>query len=82
MINGLIIELVRAITCTFRHGFHNNLAQLLSLRSKSVILNNCSSRLKVKLTPEGQVIKWSQTAFVRAIACTFMHGFKVSWHSY
>ena len=28
------IELVRAITCTFMHGFQNNFAQLLSLKNK------------------------------------------------
>ena len=31
------IELVRAITCTFMHGFQNNFAQLLSLRRRSAI---------------------------------------------
>ena len=28
---------VRAITCTFVHGFQNNWAQLVSLRSKSAV---------------------------------------------
>ena len=31
------IELVRAITCTFMHGFQNNFAQLLPSRRKSAI---------------------------------------------
>ena len=31
------IDIVRAITCTFLHGFQNNFAQLLSLRRKSAI---------------------------------------------
>ena len=31
------IELVRAITCIFIHGFQNNFAQLLPLRRKSGI---------------------------------------------
>ena len=30
-------EFVSAITCTFVHGFQNNLAQLFSLRSRSAI---------------------------------------------
>ena len=34
---GQMIELVRAISSTFMHGFQNNMAQLFSLRSKSVI---------------------------------------------
>ena len=31
------IELVRAITCTFMHGFQNNFIQLLPSRTKSAI---------------------------------------------
>ena len=31
------IQLVRMKTCTFMHGFENNLAQLLSLRCRSAI---------------------------------------------
>ena len=34
------------------HGFQNNLAQLF-------MLNVCSGKLKVKVTLEGQTIKWS-----------------------
>ena len=30
-------ELVRAITCTFLHGFQNNFARLLSLRRESAV---------------------------------------------
>ena len=48
---------VRAITSTFMHGF--NLAQLLSLMSRSAIFNICSDRLAVKVKLEGQMIKWS-----------------------
>ena len=33
----IYIKLVRAITCTFMHGFQNNFAQLLSLRRRSAI---------------------------------------------
>ena len=51
-------ELVRAITCTFMHGFQNNFAQLLSLRRRSVVQNICLRRLKIKVTLEGQMIKW------------------------
>ena len=34
---GQMIELVRAISSTFMHGFQNNMPQLCSLRSKSAI---------------------------------------------
>ena len=34
-----------------------------------------SCTLKVKVTLEGQMITWSSTTFIRAIAYTFMHGF-------
>ena len=37
-------------TCTFMHGFQNNLAQLLSSRSRSAIWKICSGKLKVKVT--------------------------------
>ena len=53
------IELDPAITGTFMHGFQNNFAQLLSLRRRSAVLNICLCRLKVKVTLEGQMIKWS-----------------------
>ena len=58
---------------TYVHGFQNNLAQLVSLRSKSAIGNICSGRLKVKVTLDDQMIK---IELVRAINCTFMHGFQ------
>ena len=35
--NRSYIELVRAITCTFMHGFQNNFAQFLSSRRRSVM---------------------------------------------
>ena len=54
------------------HGFQNNFAQLLSSR-RSAVRNICSRRLKVKVTLEGQMIKWSYIELVRAITCTFMH---------
>ena len=41
---------VLAITCTFMHGFQNNLAQLFSLKGRIAILNFCRGRLKVKVT--------------------------------
>ena len=31
------IELVRAITCTFMHGFQNNFVKLLPLRRRSAV---------------------------------------------
>ena len=40
-------------------GFQNNLAQLFFLRSSSAFWNICLGRLKVKVTHEGQMIKWS-----------------------
>ena len=55
------------------------------------IWHSCSSRgvvvpfkhlfgwLKVKVTLEGQMIKWSQIVFVRAITSMFMHGFQNSF---
>ena len=55
------------------HGFQNNFAQLLSLRSRSAIQNICLRRLKVKVTLEGQMIKWSLIELVRDITCTLMH---------
>ena len=52
------IALVPAITPTVMHGFQNNLAQLFSLRSSSAVLNIYSGMWKVKVTLEGQMIKW------------------------
>ena len=72
---------IQVIPCTFVHGIQNNLAQLASLRSKSAIRNICSGRLKVKVTHDGKMIKWSQIELVRAISCTFMHGFQNDWHN-
>ena len=57
------------------HEFQNNLAELFSLTSRSSVLNICSGRLKVKITLEDQMIKWSQIEFVQATTSTFMHGF-------
>ena len=37
---------------------------------------NCLRRLKVKVTLEGQMIKWSLIELVRVITGTFMHGFQ------
>ena len=53
------IELVRAITCTFMHRCQNSFAQLLSSKKRSAVRSICSRRLKVKVTLEGQMIKWS-----------------------
>ena len=33
-------------------------------------------RLNVKVTLEGQIIKWSKIELVRAVTSTFMHGFQ------
>ena len=40
----MYIELIRAITPTFMHGFQNNLAQLFSLGSSSA---NCETSIQV-----------------------------------
>ena len=55
------------------HGFQNNFAQLLSLRRKNAVQNICLHRLKVKVTLEGQMTKWSEIELVRDITCTLMH---------
>ena len=68
MIKWSEIELVRAITSTFMHGFQNNLAQLF--------IEKFISGLKVKVILEGQMIKWSFIEPVRAITSTVMHGFQ------
>ena len=47
------------ITGTFMHGFQKNFAQLLSSRRRSAVQNVCLRRLKVKVTLEGQMTKWS-----------------------
>ena len=44
---------------TFRHGFQNNFAMLVSSRRRSAVQNICLRTLKVKVTLEGQMIKWS-----------------------
>ena len=49
----------RAISSTYMNEFQNNLAQLLCLTSRSAIRNIYLSRLKVKVTFEDQIIKWS-----------------------
>ena len=54
-------------------GFQNYFAQLLSSRRKSAVKNICLRRLKVKVTHEGQMIKWSEIELVRNITCTIMH---------
>ena len=56
------------------HGFQNDLAQLF-------IGNICSGTLKVNVTLEGQMMKWSKLGLVWAIASTFMHEFQNEWHS-
>ena len=44
-----------------------------------IIWHICSSgRLKVKVTPEGQMIKWSYVELVWAITPIFMNGFKTN----
>ena len=49
---------VRAITSTFMHGFQNNYAQLFSWQVEVSVETFFSDKLKVKLTLEGQMIKW------------------------
>ena len=58
------------------NGFQNSFAQVFSLRISSAIRNLCLGRLKVKVTLEGQRIKWSYIELAGAITSTFMHGFK------
>ena len=65
------MELFWAISNTFMHVFQNNLAHLF-------ILNICLGRLKVKVTFEGQILKWYKTELVWTITSTFIHGFKNS----
>ena len=58
-LEGHINKLFPAITPTFMHGFQNNSAQVFSLTSSSAIRNICLGMLTVKVTLEGQMIKWS-----------------------
>ena len=64
------------------HGFQNNLAQLLSSRKRSAVLNICSRRLKVKVALEGQIIKWSYIELVRARTCIFIHCYAPSFEEF
>ena len=43
------IELVRAITCTFMHGFQNSFCTVVVLEEEKCYLNFFSGRLKVKV---------------------------------
>ena len=70
---------VWAITPIFMHGFQNHLAKVFSFRRSSAILKYFLDRLKVNVTLEGQLIKWSKTGHVLAITSTFMHGFQNSF---
>ena len=72
----VINKLVRAITPTFLFGFQNSFEQVFSLKSSSAIWNICLGRLKVKVTLEGQMIKWSYIELFGAITSTFMRGFE------
>ena len=40
----------------------------------------CSARLKVEVTLEGQMIKWSSVKLVRAITLHLCIDFKMIWH--
>ena len=62
----------RAITCTFMHGFQNNLAQLFTLTRRSAI---CSGTLKVKVILEGPMKNGLKIDLAHTVTCTFMHGF-------
>ena len=55
------------------HGFQNYVAQLLSSRRRSAVKNICFRRLKVKVTLEDQMTKWSYIELVRDIICLLMH---------
>ena len=52
------------------HGFQNDWAQLLSLRSRSAIRSICLGGLKVKVTFEGQMVKWSSGHYL------YIYGFQ------
>ena len=65
-----------SVTCIYMDGFQNNLTQLFSLNSRSVIWNNISGSLKVKVTLEGQLMKWSLIELVRDITSPFVHDFQ------
>ena len=73
-------DFVRAITSTFMHVFQNNLAQLFSLRRRSAF-ETFLGGLKVKVTLEGQMIKWSEIKLVQAILRHLCMDFKLIWHS-
>ena len=62
------MELFWAITNTFMRVFQKNLAV--------VHLKHLFGRLKVKVTFEGQMLKWSKIELVWAITSTFIHGFQ------
>ena len=64
--NGHMNKFVRAVSSTVIHEFKNNLAHLFSLRSCSASLNICSGRLKVKITLECSMKKWSYIELARA----------------
>lgn len=66
---------VLVITTTFMHGFSQNKAQLVFLRSSSAVWISCSGRLKTKVTHEGQRKKWSYTELIQTIISILMHGF-------
>ena len=59
----------------FMHGFQNIRAQFF-LGSRGAIWNICSCRLKIKVTLEGQMIKWS---FIELVLCLCLYSkvFKV-----
>ena len=69
------------------HGFQNNITQLFSLRSRNAVGNICSGRLKVKVTLEGQMIKWSKLSFLNLSLSgpelvNLFIDFKIIWLSY
>ena len=52
------------------------------MRNSSAILSSCSGSLKVNVTLEGQIIKWSYIEFGRAnLLLHLCMDFKIMWHS-
>ena len=69
----MVIFFVWAITCTFMHGFQNNFA-VVALE-ETCHLKHFFREVEGQ-DHRGQRSKWSYIELVRAITCTFMHGFQ------
>ena len=71
----------QAITFIFTDEFQNNLAQLFSLLSRSVIWKICSDRLMVKVTLEGQWLNCPKYSFSMPLLIHLCSDFKIIWQS-